>query len=224
MVYIEKSTSVPSCLESEKSKKSGDYKCGDVLTLVKNDFHNKCYICGTDKPTTINIEHFIPHKGDLNLKFDWNNLFWSCGHCNNTKLDKYNNILNCTKIKNIDELIKYKCSIKGLEATVLIEATENSPNDTTVQTINLLNDVYTGTTKLKKIESENILTQLKSSMKDLSNNYIEYKFADTEEDQEFWKNKLKKHILNSSPFTAFKRWYLKEKEPELYQNLSNIDS
>jgi len=34
------------------------------------------------------------------LKFDWNNLFWSCYHCNNIKSIKYNDILNCTIISD----------------------------------------------------------------------------------------------------------------------------
>ena len=64
-----------------KSQPAGDYKCGDVLELLKNDFKNKCYICECKESLiSRNTEHFIPHKGDKNLKFDWNNLFWSCSH------------------------------------------------------------------------------------------------------------------------------------------------
>ena len=84
MLYFEKSQPAPDCLEQEKLKKNGDYKCGDVLDRLKADFKNKCYICERSKPQSINVEHFRPHCGDRDLKFSWNNLFWACSHCNNT--------------------------------------------------------------------------------------------------------------------------------------------
>ena len=33
------------------------------------------------------VEHLLPHLDGKypKRKFDWNNLFWSCGHCNNVK-------------------------------------------------------------------------------------------------------------------------------------------
>ncbi len=70
MTYIEKSQPAPKCLETKKNKTNGDYKCGNVLERIKNDFNNKCYICEYKEPETINIEHFRPHKGDIHLKFD----------------------------------------------------------------------------------------------------------------------------------------------------------
>ena len=65
MIYIEKSQPAPKCLETKKNKTNGDYKCGNVLERIKNDFNNKCYICEYKEPETINIEHFRPHKGDI---------------------------------------------------------------------------------------------------------------------------------------------------------------
>ena len=61
-----------------------DYRKGEVFRTLVDDCHGKCYIC-EDKPTTINVEHIIPHRSDPALKFDWNNLFIACGHCNNIK-------------------------------------------------------------------------------------------------------------------------------------------
>jgi len=104
MVYFEKSNPAPECLEVEKAKANGDYKCDNVLEKIKIDFKNKCYICNYKEPVTINVEHFRPHKGDKNLKFQWENLFWSCGHCNNIKLDNYIDIIDCT---NVNEAVSY---------------------------------------------------------------------------------------------------------------------
>ena len=41
MIYLEKSQPAPECLVSEKAKASGDYKCGDTLNRIKDDFKNK---------------------------------------------------------------------------------------------------------------------------------------------------------------------------------------
>lgn len=79
------------------------YSEQDVLDALSRVFHNKCYICETKEPTDLNIEHFEPHLGDLDKKFNWDNLYFSCGRCNNIKLAKYNFLLDCCD-SNIDVL------------------------------------------------------------------------------------------------------------------------
>jgi len=62
MVYFEKSQPAPACLAEEKTKTSGDYKCGDVLRRLAADFKNKCYLCEHKRPTNLNVEHFAPPR------------------------------------------------------------------------------------------------------------------------------------------------------------------
>jgi len=73
-----------------------DYRRGEVIKTLAEDYHNKCYIC-EDKPTTINVEHIVPHRRELALKYEWSNLFIACGHCNSIKHDKYDGIIDPTK-------------------------------------------------------------------------------------------------------------------------------
>ena len=94
MINFTKSQPAPTCLAVEKAK-NGDYKCGDVLTRLNDDFHRKCYICEDKDLTSINVEHLIPHRGNVDLKFDWDNLCLACYHCNNIKLAVHDDILNC---------------------------------------------------------------------------------------------------------------------------------
>ena len=84
MINIEKSKQVPSSLEIEKNKainsnnpKSGKHNSEDVIEQLEKDFYKKCYLCET-KATSFEVEHLISHKGDFELKFDWDNLFLSC--------------------------------------------------------------------------------------------------------------------------------------------------
>ncbi|EIY8042131.1 hypothetical protein MNR05_002248 [Vibrio vulnificus] len=71
------------------------YDSEDVWKALNKVFHKKCYICETSEPQDINVEHFVPHEGDEDLKFNWNNLYFSCGRCNNIKLARYDDLLDC---------------------------------------------------------------------------------------------------------------------------------
>jgi uncharacterized protein (TIGR02646 family) len=211
MVNLEKSQPSPACLEIEKQKANGDYKCQDVILRIKDDFKNKCYICEYKEPETINIEHFKPHKGNKNLKFDWNNLFWSCSHCNNTKLANYENILNCVDAnENVEDKLKYIFKPFPFER-VQIELLEDS--EKTEITKNLLLAVYNGTTKLKTIESANLRNKLLDEIMVFQGLLCDY-FRDTnsEEDLIYFLIKIRGHLNKASNFTAFKRWIILDNE------------
>lgn len=213
MIYFEKSQPAPECLEKEKLKVSGDYKCGCVLERLQNDFKNKCYICESQAPTTINVEHFKSHQGDVDLKFDWNNLFWACGHCNNIKLAKFDDILNCTDLNdNVENALKYEFKPFPHEK-VAVEAVNN--NSKTENTKNLLLAVFNGTTKLKNIEADNLCNALLKEMRDYQNHLCEYYDAYDKEDKSHSSRKIKSHLNSASAFTAFKRQVIKD-NPALF--------
>jgi uncharacterized protein (TIGR02646 family) len=216
MVNLDKSQPPPPCLETEKEKANGDYKCGNVLDRIKEDFKNKCYICEYEEPPSINVEHFLPHRGNKDLKFDWNNLFWSCAHCNNTKSDKFDNILNCTNPEHdVENWMKYEMKpFPGEE----VKITPINQGEMVENTIKLLMAVYNGTTPLKVIESANIRKALLEELLDFQEQLLGYYDADIEDDERsHYLKKIKKHLKKSSPFTAFKRWIIKE-NPVLKQD------
>ena len=71
-------------------------------------FHGKCYICENKEGiSSFQIEHLKPHRENADLKYDWNNLFWSCAHCNNIKNAKYDPILDCTQVE-VDRKIAFR--------------------------------------------------------------------------------------------------------------------
>lgn len=208
MLYYPKSQPAPQSLEIEKMKVSGKYNLSDVLTRIKDDFKNKCYICGA-KSTTLNIEHFIPHKGDNDLKFSWNNLFWACGHCNNLKNSKFDNILNCTDpADNCETKIKY--IFKGFAyEKPLFEALDNDAK--TLLTIELIKAVYEGNTDHKEIESANIKDSILNDFLDFQKNINFYYASGILEDfrQECFQRVIQ-HLHHSSEFTEFKRWVIRD--------------
>ena len=205
MINITKSQPAPLCLSEEKKKASGDYKCGEVLKRLIEDFHNKCYLCEEKEPSTINVEHFRPHKDkDIDLKFDWNNLFMACGHCNNIKSAKYDNLLNCTdNSRKITELLKFdikpfpreKVQIDALSSDIKVE-----------QTAKLLNEIYNGTTELKTIEGQNIRDKLIRELIEFNRILSEYFYEQglSKEDKEELKKKIQRKLSPETAFTAFK--------------------
>lgn len=103
MVKVERSFPAPVSLAEEAKRENGrgKYDKPDVIERLKKDFHNKCYICEMKELQDPNVEHLLPHKNGRypERKFDWENLFWSCGHCNGIKNNgKYDaGIMDCCK-------------------------------------------------------------------------------------------------------------------------------
>ena len=99
MVKIERSFPAPASLVKEAKNANGRYDKQDVIEQLKKDFHNKCYICEMKELQDPNVENLLPHKNGIYIsrKFDWENLFWSCGHCNGVKNNKKydEGILDC---------------------------------------------------------------------------------------------------------------------------------
>lgn len=57
-------------------KTEEDYRSEKVLSILQQDFFDKCYICEEKIPTSINVEHFHSYKNHKHLKYDWENLFF----------------------------------------------------------------------------------------------------------------------------------------------------
>lgn len=211
MLFFEKSQPAPDCLAQEKTKARGDYKCGDVLSRLQHDFKNKCYICETKAPTAINVEHFRPHKGDMDRKFDWNNLYLSCAHCNNIKGGGYEEILDPTNPNDNIEL-RLRCRMKPLPfEQVKIEALDADPQ--TIMTGELILAVFNGTTNLKSLESSNLREKLLTEIRQFQDYLCAY-FATgcSEAEKDYLGRKIETHLSNASAFTSFKRWIIRDND------------
>ena len=81
MIKIQRTFPAPASLAIEAKKASGKYDKPDVVKQLREDAHDKCYICemkGLQDPV---VEHLLPHKDGKypDRKFDWNNLFGPVG-------------------------------------------------------------------------------------------------------------------------------------------------
>ncbi|WP_018928226.1 HNH endonuclease [Pseudomonas umsongensis] len=207
MLYMPKTMPGPeSDLQTEKLKTSGTYRIQSVLSQLKQDFYNKCYLC-EDSPQSVNVEHFVPHKDNLDLKFSWSNLFWACGHCNNIKGGGFDGILNCANDIDIEEKLEYVFSPFPSEGVIINDLQGGAESKLTAK---LLLGIYNGTTILKKIESNELRKKISRQLVDL--NDLVVKFEEAEEDKEareYLGELIKAKVRVSAKFASFSRAYLR---------------
>lgn len=91
-------------LKREKRKGSGKYNTNEVNKALGLMFAHKCYLCEKKDLDNLQIEHLVPHRGNRDLMFDWENLFLSCNHCNNIKNDKFTRFWIVQKLQLIRKL------------------------------------------------------------------------------------------------------------------------
>ena len=210
MINLTKSQPPPASLAHQKQLLSGTYRQQDVYDRLRNDFHEKCYLCES-KLMSINIEHFQSHKGDRDLEFDWDNLFLSCVHCNSSKGVRYDNILNCTNpLHPILDWIHFRSS-PFPKSDVIITSVVGTPNVLINNTIELLNLIYEGNTPAKRIESELI----KEALCEELNQFLEvirafYKDGCSEESKIQLRTEIRRFLSPKTVFTAFKRCVIKD--------------
>lgn len=217
--YIRKDTKKArdaiAALEKAKDKK-GDYNIPEVNAALAEMFHGKCYICESkDGVSSFQIEHLRPHHGNIELKYDWNNLFWACTHCNNTKLGKYDPILDCSQV-NVDRKIAFrKEGYFGRSEKFIFTALDGKSE--TRNTCALLDAVYYGSTPQKKLEAANIRRVLRKNLSDFKNLIRTYDEAE-DYDKEDLRCAIRREVGEGAAFAAFKRWLLWDNK-EKYKDL-----
>ena len=153
------------------------------------------------------MEHLLPHKNGKyrERKFDWNNLFWACGHCNGVKNQKKYDagILDCCKIDPEQKII-FRLKQNNIE--LLSQMAD--PDEETVRTIELIREVFNlKNTGLRVYKSDMRLKELQKEMNLLFDNLEKLK---ENPKSELVLRKLKALLRREAAFAAFKRCYVKE--------------
>lgn len=214
MVKVERSFPAPESLAIEAQKASGSYEKEDVVERLKKDFHNKCYICEIDKLQDPQVEHLLPHKNGKypERKFNWNNLFWSCGHCNGVKnQDKYDvGILDCC-ITDPEEVIYFRLE----DGKIQVEA-KDKDNTQASLTAELIMEVFNKkNTAMRVYKSDLRYKELNQEMNKLYDAIAELQ---GNPDSKFALRTIKALLRRESRFAAFKRSYIRDNQQK-YSNL-----
>ncbi len=191
------------------------YNTPQVNEALLEMFYGKCYICENREMTSMQIEHLRPHKEQPKLKYDWNNLFLSCAHCNSIKGMKYDSILDCSKV-DVDLKIAFrKTGYFKSDITYDFQALEE---DISVKnTVRLLYEVYYGNTPQKRFEASNIRLILRRNLLGFENLLREYEHAGADEREDI-KYAIRAEVHAKAPFAAFKRWILRD-DKKRYQDI-----
>ena len=216
MVKIERSFPAPASLLEEKEKTNGTYSTKEVNQRLKQDFHNKCYICELGDLQDPEIEHLLPHKSGRfpDRKFDWENLFWACGRCNGIKkASMYDGgILDCCKQDPEEFFFQW---YKNGQVQISIRKGEQDP--VIQRTHHLLNEVYNKkNTGMRVVTSQQRTDELCGEMNAFLKSLEEYC-----RNRESGRRLRTMHgfLSRASAFAGFKREYIRVHQqdyPELY--------
>lgn len=206
MVKVDRSYPAPKSLDVESKKNDGVYNSLDVVKRLKEDFHNKCYICEMDDLQDAVVEHLIPHEGGKHpeLKYAWENLFWACNHCNYVKNQKKYSagIIDCCK-EDPEELIAFNL----ISDNVFVRAKDSS-NAKAVLTAELIFEVFNRkNTGMRTIASQDRLSRLLKEMNIFMTTLEEWRLN---KKSVFIRTRLKSMLRRESRFAAFKRCYIRE--------------
>lgn len=213
MFNVKRTKKAPKSLSNCKS-----YSGKDVFDLLKNDFHDKCYLCETKEPLDINVEHFVSHR-DTNeeLKYSWDNLYFSCSRCNNIKGKHFDNLIDCCDENiNIYDMIKLLPPRTPYGKNVQIEA--KVLNDQTKSTIELLNRIYNSDNSAnKKISADYLRRKIFDRLSGLYKHILIWQSDDSlNSEKEIALERIKLYLRTSAPYSAFMREVISEDEKLKY--------
>ena len=212
MIYFKKSDgeALQTILDSAKSSdKEEAYRSGEVFEKLKADFCCKCYLCEDAEVTVPNVEHFEPHKGNLDKKYDWNNLFYSCGHCNNLKQHLFWPLLNCTvEADRIWEAVEIRF-IPFPKPTVEVVAHPQSGKEIECANTCRLVDKCLSGRDCTSIKQEGARALRKKMIREYTKIYEEIRERNIEG--------IKSMVAKNAPFAGMFRWLLRNEHPDLFE-------
>lgn len=186
------------------------YRSDPVLAQLIADFHGKCYLCEDAEPQP-EIEHFEPHKGNLAMQFDWNNLFYACRHCNSIKGAHFWPLLNCTnpadKVWDSIEIVVSEFPKTKVEIKLTSECPRQTEGENTQR---LLEKALTGkgATPMQKNFAGTLRQKMLREFEKLSKAVQD---GDTAA--------IHAAISDKAPFAGMLRWRLKTEFPTLLNSL-----
>ncbi|MBP3140233.1 hypothetical protein ACTFQF_16485 [Aliivibrio fischeri] len=194
-------------------EKKSKYDSQDVYDALDKIFYSKCYLCETKEPHDINVEHFDAHMGDLAKKFDWNNLYFVCGRCNNIKGAKYNNLIDCCDVNtDVFSAIKHlpPATPYAKKVQIISVVHDNKSNETQ----ELLDKIFNSEHTVNKRISGSFLRRKVFEQYNLLLNQINdyYSPVATLKDQDIAIERMQVLIQKNAPYSAFIRWCILEDE------------
>ncbi len=202
MTKVEKCMTPPASLARKSS-----YREKDVIDQLEHDFNGKCYICEIKPVQDPEVEHLLPHHDGKypDRMYDWNNLFYSCGHCNGIKNKSIyeGKVINCC-IDDPESMLQFDVKEKKVAVSAINTSIEKAS-----MTAQLINEVFNATsTGLRTKAAQVRFSALQDEMNVL---YSNLRLLKTGEPVETKKAMiiLPGLLSRKSKFAAFKRNYVR---------------
>ena len=199
MIKVEKSATIPESLLTTQA-----YDGQDVQRQLLCDQHRKCYICECAVEANYHIEHLNSQAN----RQDWNNLFLSCGYCNDKKLALYDNILN-PATNNIEDIIEQRLDTYSKEAEF---RSENNSTEVK-QTIKLLENIFNGKEhdpNFRSPHEEVFYDRVEMSINDFMRKVIDYRMNSSQTNEDI----VREELAIGKELLGFKYWIIRD-EPAL---------
>jgi uncharacterized protein (TIGR02646 family) len=201
MIRVFKSETIPDSLSKENCKK---YDEQDIQKALLEDQHGKCYLCEQSTHKDFQIEHFKAQADFTDSKYNWSNLFLSCGFCNGRKSNKYS-LLEPTS-HNIEDHISHALDFANKK---VVFAINSSPDEIDYalanDTIQLLNRLFNGKGNIRDVKAQTLYEDLQREINFFLSLLNEYGKNSNNENRQ----RIKDCLLISKEFLAFKYWILK---------------
>ena len=199
MIKVEKSATIPESLLTTQA-----YDGQDVQRQLLCDQHRKCYICECAVEANYHIEHLNSQAN----RQDWNNLFLSCGYCNDKKLALYDNILN-PATNNIEDIIEQRLDTYSKEAEF---RSENNSTEVK-QTIKLLENIFNGKEhdpNFRSPHEEVFYDKVEMSINDFMRKVVDYRMNSSQTNEDI----VREELAIGKELLGFKYWIIRD-EPAL---------
>lgn len=205
-----------------------DYKDPVVVRQLRIDFHGKCYICEQKHFPNLNVEHFIPHNDNEELKLDWNNLYYACSRCNAIKNKYYNDMLNCCDSNHlVEEWIKVYYRMPDEDIQVInscpIESQYYEKANTSQELIaRCFNNENSGVQEISKEDLREKIIDVHSDFLNLRREFFKNLDNWLDDEKIDAVNKIKHRLKPHYPFSAILRGHL-EKDSKWKRAIEEIE-
>lgn len=180
-----------------------------VVALVRNDFHDKCYLCEEKALRHLEVEHFYPQAYYPHLTNDWDNLLCICEKCNKIRpkainTDDKNEVLNCW----VDD-VETAITLRYNEAGDNVEIQSNALSVKTINTIDLLHRIHNGinTTSNSYVDLRRLIAE------ELGKLVEAIGYFETTVLKRAFREKIKAQLSRTSCFSAVKRTFIRDRHP-----------
>lgn len=219
MMYVARTFPEPPELAIARQNPSGDYNLDSVLIQLMSDFSGRCYLCES-QPQDINIEHLIPHGGQIGHRLMWSNLFLCCSRCNNIKGELVG-VLDCTVDPDVETKLHYAVR-RSFREEFEIRAMDTNDRSAVI-TAQLLNDIFNSQSTNKALSGNSLRRQIVSMMAKLFaliNSYDEPNVSPADREKDL--RAIKELLSVNSIFASFLRCAVRDERETLRKLRSDI--